>query len=161
MNDYTHLQNVTKRTINYIAECSELSCYHKTQAINATNWDQFTGILLAISIASQVLSLTIMTTLGVQSITIGITGGVFGFITGILSKVKSSYSFDVLAFQHNQVSDDFNELASHFSLLHNDIERDSLSEGSYEHHIIKLSSIKEKAHLKSVRNCQCMTLLLP
>ena len=161
MNDYTHLENVTNRTINYIQECSKLSEYHKTQAINATNWHNFTGILQTIVISSQVLTLTVMTSLGVNSVGIGITGAVFGFLTGIITKVKQSYAFDVLSLQHNQVADDFSELASHFNLLHNDIERDSLSEGSYEHHIIKFSNIKEKAHLKSVRNCQCMTYFLP
>ena len=161
MNDYTHLQNITNRTINYIKECSKLSEYHKTQGINATSWHFFTGMLLTISISAQVLSLTIMTCLGVQSMYIGITGGVFAFITGIITKVKHTYAFDVLAFQHNQVADDFNELASQFSLVHNDIERDSLSENDYEDNIIKFSTIKEKAHLKSVRDCKCMKFILP
>lgn len=161
INDYKHLENVTNRTINYIQECNKLSEYHKIQAINSMNWHNFTGILQTVVISSQVLTLTIMTTLGTNSVSIGITGAIFGFLTGVITKVKQSFVFEVLALQHNQVADDFNELASHFNLLHNDIERESLSEGSYEHHIIKFSNIKEKAHLKSIRDCKCITCLLP
>ena len=152
-----HQESILVKIKQYIDLCEFKSSFHRDQAKNALNWFNILGIINVCLTATQALAMTILSVKKVEDTNVAITGGIFACVLAITSRVQSSYSFNSLSVQHNQLSDDFNELSGLFTFLIDDIELEVFNEKVYQQLVHRYISILEKSHIQPVRECYYVT----
>jgi hypothetical protein len=133
----------------YIETCQVKTEQHRRNAKNALAWWNFLGIFNVCLTSAQALTMTIQSVYKSGNIEIAVTGAVFACVLAISSRVQMAFSFNALAIQHNQVSDDYDELIINLKML--------LLEYNLHTHktlVQRFISIQEKGHLQSVNECR-------
>jgi hypothetical protein len=148
-----HTSTIISKIGEYSNECLTKSQFHRKNARNAMIWWNFLGVLNVVLTASQALSMTIQAVNESEAKEIAITGGVFAFSIAISSRIKSSFSFNVLSLEHHHIADDYDELIHNFRLLLNDIDRNDFNEKIYEQYVHRFISVSEKSHVQTVKSC--------
>jgi hypothetical protein len=158
MIENNHTNTILTKIKQYIDLCENKSIFHRNQAKNSLNWFNILGIINVILTASQALSMTVMSVIKIKDTDIAIVGGVFACVLAVTSRIQSSFSFNSLSVQHNQISDDFGELVELFMFVIDDIETDNYNEKVYQNLVHRYISIQEKTHIQTVRECHLLSL---
>lgn len=133
----------------YLTNCQLKTEYHKSQAKSSLAWHNLLGIFSVILTAGQALLVTALSIYKSEENTIAITSSTFAFIIAVFNRVQSAYSFNLLALQHNNAFDDYNELLRDFSLL----DSENFDLNTLRLHIHRYTGITEKSHHQHVRSC--------
>ena len=141
----TSVQSIHERCI----ECKNKVDMHTRNAQSSRGWNNTLSLLGVILSAGTALAMTIMTVEKANNIALTITGAVFAFSISITQKIKESYNFEVLSFQHNSAADDFHDLYFGFMNLAN-----KFDEVEFEKLMVRYVSLCQKYHLQSIKDCK-------
>lgn len=137
----------------HIEKCVKKSKDHKRYASNAKFYENTSNNLNTLATAGSLLAITVMTSLGVGSIPIGITSGVSIFLINTIDKIKNYYQFNVLHCVHNNLSDDFKELEYDFVRLLTEYHASVMDNKNLELYISKYLLVCSKSHQQKVSVC--------
>lgn len=133
----------------YIKLCNEKKIYHLSNAISANKMHNIFNFINVLFSSGCALSMTILTVIGTSNVNIAIIGGVFAFAIAISSQVQKNYGFQILNYQHAEISNDYTQLESDFIILNGK----SHSYTDYELLVLKYLSINNKTNISAVRKC--------
>lgn len=141
---------------DYINKCKQKINYHKGQLINAKAWDNAMGLIIVILSATQAFSMTIMTVIGSSAFEIAIVSGTFSLVVIIFSRIKESYQFLSLHYQHSHICEEFTDLHYNLTKSLNNFNNETFNSSEYEKNIVKYSVILNKSHLQHINNCRSL-----
>lgn len=140
---------------NYILKCTDKIEKHKNNAINASVWNNFLSTASIVLSAGTALSLSILTVLESDVITITVVSSIYAFLITIANKVKDSYSFLALSYQHYHLLDQFAEIQIEMQKAYdlNDVDQFPIL-------IYRFILIEQKSHIQNVKCSNCMRCCL-
>lgn len=132
----------------YIIDLKGKIHFHKQNALNSKMWDNVLSTTSMILSALTALTMTILTVVETDAGIITIVGGLYAFTITVVNKVKDSYSFLALSFQHFNIQDQYAELLLEFENCGED-------DSEYLRLLMnKYTLISQKSHIQSVQSCR-------
>ena len=140
---------------DYILRCSEKIAFHKANGINSSIWNNFLSTSSIFLSALTACTITILTVYDASNEAVVITTSVYAFLITLVNKLKDSYSFLALSFQHYNLQDQFAEIqVDLFKAIH---DNDELAINNL---IYKYTLIEQKSHIQTVKCSNCMRCCL-
>lgn len=133
----------------YIKLCSEKKVFHQKNAVSAMKWHQLLALLNVLLTAGTALSMTVLTVLKADDISVAVIGGVFAFSIAIAARIQENYGFRILNYQHSELSNNFQELENSFYIL----SRKMHSQADFELLTVKYLSVNSRTNVMCVRHC--------
>ena len=150
MNTFNHHTNQLSQ--EYIEKCEIGIEYHKQMGENAAHWNNLLSTSSIILSAGTALTMSILTVADANSQVLTIVGSSYAFILTVVNKVKDSFSFSALSFNHYYVSDGYSDCKRDFTKIINDAESEDRS--NFDRAVLLYEETVKKGHIQSVKNCQ-------
>lgn len=133
----------------YIKLCSEKKVFHLKNAQSSSKWNSLFNLVNVLLTSATALSMTILTVLESSELNIAIIGGVFAFSIALTNQIQKNYNFQILNYQHSDVSNEFNDLENSFILLSRKVH----NQDEFEKLTLRYLTTNNKTNIMSVRHC--------
>lgn len=133
----------------YIKLCAEKRTFHLNNAVSAMKWHQLLTFVNVLLTSATALSMTVLTVLKADDVSVAVVGGCFAFAIAIASRIQENYGFRILNYQHSELSNDFQELENSFYILSLKLH----SQADFELLTVRYLGINARTNIMTVRHC--------
>ena len=147
--------NTRVSIVSHIELCKKQADHHHKNALASKGWDSVLSLSNVILTGLTAFSMTLLSIFDPNdSVAITVVGASFALILGINNKVKDSYSFLALSYQHHSACDSYHELIYIFTHLLNECDSNLLECKDYDNAIARFIGVSQKSHIQTVKSCK-------
>ena len=122
--------------------------FHKKNAHNASLWSDLFKVIKTAIVASNILTITILTVLDQSAITVTITSSAFVFFNGLIDKLQEGYNFQFISHKHHMAADEYRIIDYNLELALATNENIDLHKLVSDYLVLE-----QKHHHQSIKNC--------
>lgn len=136
---------------NYEKLCATKADHHMRNGFSAKRWDNFLVISALFFSAASQLVIPLMVVVEMSAVSIAIASAVLTFIVTFVSRLKDTFNFSLLNYQHLHLSEEFKGIEAEFFMLSRKLNPDL---EDLELLVAKYNGVAQRAGVPSVSECR-------